>query len=70
MVGSVGSINSTETVPGKLDDCQLNTPTAMTISINGTILVSTDNVCFRDSTWRADNDTFLWALPTQKKSGE
>ena len=70
MVGSVGSINSTETVPGKLDGCQLNTPTAMTISSNGTILVSTDNVRFRDYTWRADNDTLLWALPTQKKSGE
>lgn len=60
-----GNTDLNVTVPGSLDVCKLHSPTGISVTSNGTILVATMNATWEQYNWR--RSSFLWSLDTQSK---
>ena len=62
-VGSLGSADLNQTIPGNLDTCKLNNPTAITVTENKSIVVATLRYSYQDYSWE-NAETSLWEMET------
>ena len=62
-VGSLGSADLNQTIPGNLDTCKLNNPTAITVTENKSIVVATLRYSYQDYSWK-NAETCLWEMET------
>ena len=62
-----GNVNDNRTIPGGLDECELNTPTAITVNSNNSIMVATLKYHYGFYDWDVNHPN-MWEIPTKSKS--
>ena len=62
-VGFLGSADLNQTIPGNMETCKLNNPTAITVTTNKSIVVATLRYSYQDYSWE-NAETSLWKMET------
>ena len=62
-VGFLGSADLNQTIPGNMETCKLNNPTAITVTTNKSIVVATLRYSYQDYSWE-NAETSFWKMLT------